>query len=270
MKHIVNFSGGFCSFWAAHRTVERYGKENTILLFADVLIEDSELYEFNQRASDVLEVPITRVCYGLTPWELFEKEGLIGNARFPICSVRLKREPLNEWMEANAKMGEDAVVLGFDWTEAHRVEAFQKAHPAWIVEAPMLEAPRWDKCRMTEEARKLGFTVPKLYGLGFPHNNCGGRCVRAGISHWVHLLRHMPERFAEWEESERKTMESFQARGITPLTMLKDRRGGKASALTLAELRKRVAAGEEFDRFDWGGCGCGGDAPDGQKTMKLA
>jgi len=30
--HVVNFSGGLCSFWAAHRVKERYGTENMVLL----------------------------------------------------------------------------------------------------------------------------------------------------------------------------------------------------------------------------------------------
>ena len=44
MKYICNVSGGLCSFWAWFRAVERYGRENVLPLFADVLIEDDELY----------------------------------------------------------------------------------------------------------------------------------------------------------------------------------------------------------------------------------
>lgn len=60
-------------------------------------------------------------------------------------------------------------------------------HPDWEIRAPMQEGDIWDKCRMQREAQTLGFETPELYRLGFPHFNCGGRCVRAGISHWVHL-----------------------------------------------------------------------------------
>src|ERR1035441_4722953 len=38
--HVVNTSGGICSFWAADRTVKKQGRENVTLLFADVLMED--------------------------------------------------------------------------------------------------------------------------------------------------------------------------------------------------------------------------------------
>src|SRR5689334_14206991 len=43
---VVMFSGGAGSWGAAKRTVERYGAENTRLLFTDTLIEDEDLYRF--------------------------------------------------------------------------------------------------------------------------------------------------------------------------------------------------------------------------------
>lgn len=247
--------------------IERYGRENTVLLFADTLIEDKSLYAFNAKASEILGLAITRVCYGLTPWQLFRKEGLIGNSQFPICSVRLKREPLNQWMEsnfelvlaqANALFAHATVHLGFDWTEAHRVDDMRREHPEWSVDAPMQWEPIWDKCRMRREAEALGLPEQTLYKAGFPHNNCGGRCVRAGISHWVHLYRTFPDRFLEWEREELDTMEDFKRRGIEPLTMLKDRRGGTTTNLSLFSLRIRIETGEKFKNDDWGGCGCGG------------
>lgn len=267
MKHIVNFSGGDCSFWAAHRVVQAHGTKDVVLLFADTLIEDQSLYEFNERSAELLGVPITRVCYGLTPWQLFRKEGLIGNNRFPICSVRLKREPLNEWMQTHFELDKGqqnclfehaTIYLGFDWTEMHRLNDFRNQYPNWLSEAPMLDEPVWDKCRMRREAEALGLPEQHLYKLGFPHNNCGGTCVRAGISHFVHLYKVLPGRFLEWEMEEQMTIHEFQRRGIEPLSILKDRRGGETKPLYLRDLRERIEAGEKFKTDEWGGCGCGG------------
>ncbi len=78
---VMNFSGGLCSFWAAHRVIQRHGRENVTLLFADTLIEDDELYQFNEQASALLGVPITRICQGETPWE-----------RSEILPLRIRRE----------------------------------------------------------------------------------------------------------------------------------------------------------------------------------
>ena len=261
MKHVVNFSGGLCSFWAAHRVVEKYGTKDVTLLFADTLVEDDELYIFNQKSAQILGVPITRISKEMTPWELFRKQGMIGNSRYPICSVYLKREILDKWHIENCLEMDTVIYLGFDWKEAARLNDIRNAKPRWRWEAPMLDEPLWDKCKMQHEAELLGLKIPRLYLLGFPHNNCGGRCVRAGISHWVHLYRVLPNRYLEWEEEEAATNLELARRGISSagFSMLKDRRGGAAKTLTLRMLRDRIEAGEKLPTHEWGGCGCAGE-----------
>ena len=259
MKHVINYSGGICSFWAAKRVVDKHGKENVTLLFADTLIEDEDLYRFNQQTSEHLGIEITRVCFGETPWQLFRREGMIGNNRFPICSVILKREPLDAWHEANCMEMDSVIYVGMDWTEEHRLKRMRLDKPHWHIEAPMMDEPIWDKCRMIAETEKLGIAIPRLYKLGFPHNNCGGRCVRAGISHFVHLLRVLPEKFKEWEDEEQATLVELTARGISTewAFILRYQKDGIKYPMSLKLLRERVEAGELFDTDDWGGCGCG-------------
>lgn len=258
MKHVVNFSGGLCSFWAAKRVVEQNGPEDVVLLFADTLIEDPDLYQFNEQCAAILEIPITRVCRGITPWQLFRQQGMTANNKYPICSIYLKREVLDEWRRKNCLEMDSIIYVGMDWTEQHRLDVMRASHPFWRIEAPMMEEPVWDKCRMIAEAEKLGIIIPRLYRLGFPHNNCGGRCVRAGISHFVHLLKVLPEAYREWELEELFTQRILEARRIdSSFTILKDRRGGVTKPLSLRDLRLRVEAGEKFSRHDWGGCGCG-------------
>ena len=46
MKHIVSFSGGMGSFAEAKSCIDKFGKENVILVFADTLMEDEDLYRF--------------------------------------------------------------------------------------------------------------------------------------------------------------------------------------------------------------------------------
>jgi len=271
MKWIVNFSGGLCSLFASLREIERHGRANVINLFADTLYENQDLHDFLRRSEDVTGVPVTRISYGLNPWQLFRKEGMIGNNGSPICSIRLKREPLNAWMESRYNLADDqsafsflpnaTVTLGFDWTELHRVTDFQVEHPTWRLSAPMTEAPYWDKCRMIGEAEKLGFVTPEAYVLGFPHNNCGMVCVRAGISHFVHLHKVKPKRYLEAERDELETIKYLTDKGCSSahFTILRDRRGGTSKPLSLRDLRLRIESGEQFPRDEWGGCGCGGE-----------
>ena len=46
MKHIVSLSGGTASAVAANRVIQRKGKDNVILWFADTSWEDEDLYRF--------------------------------------------------------------------------------------------------------------------------------------------------------------------------------------------------------------------------------
>ena len=268
MKRVVNLSGGACSFWAADRIAQRFGTSDLVLLFADVLIEDKELYEFNAWTAEYFGVPITRVSREMTPWELFRKEGLIAHNNAPICSIRLKREPLDEWHNLNCTpknslFGEaDVIYVGFDWTEGHRVEALREKLPEWQIEAPMAEwKPLWDKCKSISELESLYGKIPRAYRDGFSHNNCGRRCVRAGITHFVHLYKTDPEAYLEWEREELLTQQDFKARGISnwQFTVLKDRRGGETNRLSFEMLRERILANDPtLPKDDWGGCGCGG------------
>lgn len=267
-KHVVNFSGGACSFWAAHRVAERFGTADMVLLFADVLIEDKELYEFNDWASNYLGVPITRISRELTPWQLFRREGMIGNNRLPICSVMLKREPLDEWHRQNCTpigslFGKpDVIYVGLDWTEVNRLTDLRASKPEWQIEAPMCEwPPAWDKCKMLSELEALGAPSQRAYREGFPHNNCGRRCVRGGITHFVHLYKTDRPQFLDWETEETRTIKELTERGISSswLSVLKDRRGGVTKSMTFEQLRERILAGDKtLPKDDWGGCGCTG------------
>lgn len=137
------------------------------------------------------------------------------------------------------------------------MEGMRARYPFWRIEAPMQWVPVWGKEQMIKETEALGIRVPRLYYMGFPHNNCGGRCVAAGITHWVTLYHRDRPAYMEWAEEERITMELFAARGIQQMTMLKDRRGGITQNLSLYDLAKRIESGEKFSQFEWGGCGCG-------------
>jgi len=255
IRHLVSFSGGACSFWAAKRVIEKYGREGVVLLFADTLIEDEDLYRFNQEATAHLGVPFVRILDGRSPWEVFIDEKMIGNHRADICSRVLKRELLWAWTREHCLEMITTVHLGLTHEEPDRLEDVRDHNPEWRIEAPM----QWGRVMLYEEMlsglEALGIKPPRLYSLGFPHNNCGGFCVKAGISQFVHLLITLPERYRWHEEQEEK------ARAIIggDFSILRDRRGGKTKPLTLRTLRLRHEAGEKLPQFEWGGCGCAYD-----------
>jgi len=252
MKHIVQFSGGVGSWAAAKRVAERYGTDDLILLFADTLIEDHDLYRFLGEAAGNLGGECITISEGRTPWQVFKDEKYLGNSRIDPCSKILKRQLLWSWMEARYKPSECVVYLGIDWTESHRLEGVRKARPGWTIEAPLCDAPFVTKAEIIADLANHFIKPPRLYEMGFPHNNCGGFCVKAGQAQFKLLLEKMPERFAYHEAQEEQLRYSMGK----DVSIMKNRRGGVTKPLTMKDLRERIQGKEPIDDHEWGGCGC--------------
>lgn len=85
----------------------------------------------------------------------------------------LKSRQAKKWIKEHYKADECVLYLGIDWTEVHRCEAIVKNWQPYKVEFPMCQKPLLTKMDMQEELKKIGIEVPRLYRLGFSHNNCG-------------------------------------------------------------------------------------------------
>lgn len=257
MTYIVQFSGGVGSWAAARRLVDQHGIDAVSLLVADTNSEADDWWPFVEACQADLGCRMVHLDNGgRTIWDVFEMNRFIGNTKVDLCSRVLKREPLRAWLDAHADPETDVVVIGFDWTEEHRFERAKGYWTPWSVVAPLCDAPYVEKPALLAELVRRGIPVPSLYLEGFPHNNCGGACVKAGQAQWAMLYRKRPETFADAEAHEEKL------RGILgDVAILKDRRGGATMPLTLGRFRERLdRAGEQltlgFDQDDWGACSC--------------
>jgi hypothetical protein len=263
MRAVVFFSGGAVSWAAAKRTVERYGADATTLLFTDTLIEDADLYRFIREAAANVGAELVWIKEGRTPWEVFRDTKMLGNTRADPCSRVLKREPAERWLKEHCHPTGTVLVFGIDWTEGHRFDdgAGHGVRPRYAklgwphVEAPMIDAPYLGRREVFEWMRSEGLRPPRLYDLGFAHNNCGGGCVKAGKGHFAHLLRALPDVYAEWEANEQAFNDARP--GKRRQTILRDEFADKPTQpLSLRELRERIQAGGQVDLFEIGGCGC--------------
>ncbi|MFD4820871.1 hypothetical protein [Peribacillus butanolivorans] len=118
----------------------------------------------------------------------------------------------------------------------------------------MCQEPFLFKDEMISYLGTVGIKIPKLYKLGFSHNNCSGMCVRGGQGHFIHLLKTFPDRYA-WLENYEKEMQAYLGQEVT---ILKRTRNKVQENLSLEQLRKEYQANqtEQIDMFDIGGYGC--------------
>jgi 3'-phosphoadenosine 5'-phosphosulfate sulfotransferase (PAPS reductase)/FAD synthetase len=256
MDHIVFVSGGKASFELLRRVIDRYGKSNTIAIFADTKTEDPDLYRFLNDVERALDINIFRLAEGRTVWGVFETEGMMGNSRIDPCSRILKRDLLMSYLKENYSPDDTIVHLGLDWQEEHRIKRVRKNYEriGYRTEFLLAEPPyQWGDQYMAS-IRSLGIEPPHLYLLGFEHNNCGGTCVKAGQAQWAMVYRKLPARFADWEAKEQQFREDHG-----DVSILRDwKNGGRENfkTLTLREFRHRLENGGQVDMFVPASCTC--------------
>lgn len=244
--HVIQFSGGLGSFGAALRVAEKHGTSNLTLLIADTKAEDPDLWRFADATSRLLGVPLTKVADGRSPWELFRDKRFLGNDRITPCTKYLKQIPCRRWMKAHAPVGDSVVHIGIEKTKRDRarIPAIARNWKPWRVQFPLCN--RWEpelskeesKSRLMDLSRCYGIEPPRLYAMGYEHNNCGGLCVRAGQGQWKLTLEKQPELFA-YAETQEQSMRELLGK---PVSMLRQRRGGVSYPLPLSELRRQHQA----------------------------
>lgn len=294
MKHIIFFSGGLGSWMTAKRVVEARGSDNVICLFTDTLIEDEDLYRFliettqdiygidcGDLVEEVKVIPpvghetmkdrkkfltglaekvsernsnFVWINDGRDPWDIFRDVRYLGNSRLAQCSHKIKQELSARYIRENFTPEEVVLYLGIDWTEEHRTKAPRKNWAPYRVEFPMCEVPLLTKIDAIKALEEADIKTPRLYGMDFSHNNCGGFCVRAGQGHFVNLLEKSRELYLYHEEKEQE-MREYLGKDVA---ILRRTRNKVKISLTLRMLREEVESKQtdQIDMQDIGGCGC--------------
>lgn len=237
-RHLVLFSGGLASFEAGRRVLNKYGKEAVEFLFFDTLMEDDDLYRFLSDCEDFLDVNIVRFADGRNPWEVFHDKRFIGNSRVDVCSRLLKRELLERLLKERYQTKDVVIYFGLEWSENHRIEVVRASWKlrGYQVKFPLLWEPILFPCDFKQIFDNIPIEIPRLYKLGFPHNNCGGACVKAGIKQWSLLWKTFPRRF-KWHEQQEQSIRKYLVKNVS---ILRNRRGGVTRPMTLRYLRWRL------------------------------
>lgn len=251
MKHLIFFSGGKASYVAAKRVIKRYGRENTTLLFCDTKIEDADLYRFMADCETVLQHPVVKIADGRTPWEVYKDARYIGGSRGARCSIELKRELSRKWIAENCEP-DTTLHFGIDFWEKERTVGIDRQWQQYKTDYPLMWKPWITSKDIDQVLQDDGIEVPRLYKLGFSHNNCGGFCVKAGQGHFANLLRVLPDKYAECEKLEQDVYDHIGS--VHPF--IKMTRNGVVEYLTMTQYKEYVQRGGQIEMFDNTGCGC--------------
>lgn len=186
MDHIVCFSGGESSARVAWAVMNKFGRENTILLNHDISpdVEPSDVKRFKSEFANMLGIPITYANHDMFP-NVDQFDVTIKSKAFKVkngqelCTSRLKTEPFNKFLNQNYPDKNCIVYYGFDADETVRIQrrssimgsmGFKTDYPLAL----------WNE--NIPSSHELGVAPPLVYDI-FRHANCIG-CLKAGKQHW--------------------------------------------------------------------------------------
>ncbi|MDD9312667.1 phosphoadenosine phosphosulfate reductase family protein [Cytobacillus firmus] len=214
-NHIIFFSGGKSSFSAADYVKTQFSEDNIVLYFTDTLWEDEDLYRFIYEASDKLELPMLIHSRGITPAQLMVQQKFMANNRVGTCSKELKMKvssqylkkgivpEVEKWHNKQFLKAEDFITgailyFGIGFEEMHREGPIRANWKPFEVKMPLIENIIDNDAILA----RYGIRQPRMYDMQFSHNNCKGRCVKAGQGHFKNLLMKDEKTFIELMEQE--------------------------------------------------------------------
>lgn len=244
----------------------------------DEALIDLRKQQLKQLAADTMvRLPQLKwINEGRTVWEVFADERMLGNTRFDPCSKILKRQLQDAYRNEHFTASDTVCYVGLDWSELHRMEGTpnkpglrqRMAAIGWRYEAPMTAKPYRSKFQMLSDLAEEGIREPRLYSMGYPHGNCKGLCVKAGIGQYILTRKAQPRLFAFGQAREKQIRQI-----VGDYTILTEQRNGVERNLTLEELGERVESNMSFlpfDQMEWGGCGCAiDDSSEPESTTAL-
>lgn len=243
MKHIVSFSTGLSSAITCDRVINRYGIEDTIIVFMDTKFEDDDNYRFMNDCQKRWNKEIIILTEGRTPYEVSHAQHVIPNSRVAPCTKRLKIDMFKKWLKEQDK--DSIIYIGYDYQELHRVDKTKSNYESlgFQVDFPLLWKPYEFRKYSQVVKEDWGIEPPRMYELGYTHANCGGRCVKQGQGDWVRTLINFPDRFLEIENWEREMKNNPINEQYTLLM-------SQGQNLSLEDLRKRYENNHQTNLFE--------------------
>jgi hypothetical protein len=242
MKIIVGFSGGVTSAYCAGWALDKFPRNDVVLLFHDTKEEHPDTYRFIREMAAALNHPITERSDGRSVVQVCEDEHALANNRMAFCSKILKAKQRDRFFKELRAVGETELVnvLGFTALEWRRIQrnTMRGECEGYTVRFPLVEDDV-TKQHAADWCLSKGVRPTEMYRWS-EHANCIG-CARGGKAYWLAVAREEPEIF----EQRAKLEEQFGH------TFLKDT---TLRGLVQVGLKRKVQPRESIEI---GSCDCG-------------
>ena len=202
MKQIVMFSGGASSAYTAKLVIDKYGKENTILLHTPTYAEHETAEVFRQQVAEYLQMEIATQEDGRSLWQLIEDYNCLPSFHMPFCTQQLKIAQTDKFLRKI--LGKANVHYGFGIDEYRRI---QKVMTRLLTKGHSTEFMIYQNKIPNESIKEI---IQKEWKIALPqpykylqHNNCIP-CFKGGKGHFEQVCKYYPAEFERAVQMERK------------------------------------------------------------------
>ena len=200
-RAIVWFSCGASSAIATMYAIKKY--DNCDVVYCDTGGEHPSNLKFLSDIEKLIgkEIKVLKNEKYKDHFEVF-KTGYINGIYGAKCTTELKKK-----LRLKYQRPDDIHIFGYTLEEKSRAEKFEHYNPELFVDWILIEKG------ITKEnclgiLWQKGIKLPKMYELGYNHNNCIG-CVKGGMGYWNQIRKDFPEHFNKMAEIERNIEHSI-------------------------------------------------------------
>jgi len=196
MRRVISFSCGASSAVLAKIASQIY--DNILIVYCDTGGEHESNKKFLKDIEKWIGQPIQIVKNPkyIDHFDVFRKVKYISGVQGAACAKRLKIDMKKHFSEPD-----DIHLFGYTIEEVKRAENFDARHSElteWLLINEGITKP--DCLGLLWRA---GIELPKMYDLGYNHNNCIG-CCKGGAGYWNKIRKDFPHHFETMAQIERE------------------------------------------------------------------